>query len=338
MFLLFCIWSFVGWCIEIVDMTYETGEYQNRGFLNMPICPIYGFGVLMLAMFFKDIRDNVIALFFCCAILCTSFELLVGLLLEKLFHNVWWDYSHKRLNFKGFICASVSFMWGAGGVLVVRIVEPFTEALVDRLPIKVGLIIICIMSVLIIVDTTLSLMAVFKLNKKIKRIDEISKALLSNSEKIGRPMSDATLKIIEKGEETSTKLQEVSANGKAKIHDASANSKAKLQEVSANGKAKIHDASVNSKAKLQDVSATIKDINASNRAKLKAEYDRLLNEKDIFTDRIIKAFPGIRSSIYPKSLEKLKGRVKFKPYRTKKPLPFCKKKNSNDSEKVSDRD
>ena len=65
-------------------MTLETGEYQNRGFLNMPICPIYGFGVLMVVIF-RPISHTIIPLFFTSGILCTVFELAVGLGMENCF-------------------------------------------------------------------------------------------------------------------------------------------------------------------------------------------------------------------------------------------------------------
>ena len=87
MFLMFCFWSFIGWCIEVIDMTYETGEYQNRGFLNMPICPIEGLGVVMVTVFFRPIANTIVPLFVASTILCTAFELFVGWGMEKLYRE-----------------------------------------------------------------------------------------------------------------------------------------------------------------------------------------------------------------------------------------------------------
>lgn len=219
MFLLFCVWSFIGWCIEVCDMTYETGEYQNRGFLNMPICPIYGFGVLMLVIFFRPIKDNVVLLFFACAILCTAFELAVGIGMEKLFHNVWWDYSHKKLNFKGYICAGVTLFWGVGGAFVVRVVEPAIERAVNTLPVKAGLCIIVVMSVLIAVDLVISVMAVLKLNKKVQRIDELSRLMLSVSVKTGKKLASGTIKVMAVKDSAASKLQDINSANLDKLRD-----------------------------------------------------------------------------------------------------------------------
>ena len=195
LFLMFCFWSFIGWCIEVIDMTYETGEYQNRGFLNMPICPIEGLGVIMVTVLFKPISNTIVPLFFACTVLCTAFELFVGWGMEKLFHARWWDYSNMKFNYKGYICLRNSILFGAGCVVVIRYIQPMVEKAIDSIPLKAGITIVIVMSVLIAVDTAVSLMAVKKLNEKFRRIDEISKLMLSGSVKVGMKLASGTLKV-----------------------------------------------------------------------------------------------------------------------------------------------
>lgn len=195
LFLMFCFWSFIGWCIEVIDMTYETGEYQNRGFLNMPICPIEGLGVIMVTVLFKPISNTIVPLFLACTILCTAFELFVGWGMEKLFHARWWDYSNMKFNYKGYICLRNSILFGAGCVVVIRYIQPMVEKAIDSIPLKAGITIVIVMSVLIAVDTAVSLMAVKKLNEKFRRIDEISKLMLSGSVKVGMKLASGTLKV-----------------------------------------------------------------------------------------------------------------------------------------------
>lgn len=195
LFLMFCFWSFVGWCIEVIDMTYETGEYQNRGFLNMPICPIEGVGVIMVTVLFKPISNTIIPLFIACTILCTAFELFMGWGMEKLFHARWWDYSNMKFNYKGYICLRNSLFFGAGCVVVIRCIQPMVMRAIDAIPVKVGMSIVVIMAMLIAVDTVVSLMAVKKLNERFRRIDEISKLMLSGSVKVGMKLASGTLKV-----------------------------------------------------------------------------------------------------------------------------------------------
>lgn len=44
--MLFLIYSFLGWCVEVSFVAVTTGRVVNRGFLNGPVCPIYGVGML----------------------------------------------------------------------------------------------------------------------------------------------------------------------------------------------------------------------------------------------------------------------------------------------------
>ena len=233
-------------------MTLETGEYQNRGFLNMPICPIYGFGVLMVVIFFRPLEHTFLLLFIATSLLCTAFELLVGIGMEKLFNTRWWDYSHERFNFKGYICLKVSLLWGFGCVIVVRIVHPMIERLIDLIPVKVGMILLVIMSVLILIDLIASICAVNNLNNRLKQIDEISSLMLKSSIKIGEKLANETNEIREK-------------------YDKLGESKAAVE--------------------------------------IREKYDRLMDLRDAQVERLIKAFPNIRSLSYSESMDKLKARV-----------------------------
>ena len=198
MFLIFCFWSFIGWGIEVVYMTIETGEFQNRGFLNMPFCPIYGFGVLAVVTFTRPIAGSPLLLFVLSAVVCTALELLVGIGLEKIFHNIWWDYSHERFNYKGYICLKVTLLWGMGCLIVVKIVHPIVEKIINAIPFKVGIGFIITMSLLLIIDIISSVSDVENLNKYLRKIDEISKLMVASSVMIGENLSNETLDLVEK--------------------------------------------------------------------------------------------------------------------------------------------
>ena len=50
----FFIYSFIGWIFEVIVTLFETKELVNRGYLLLPILPIYGFGALFISFIFKD--------------------------------------------------------------------------------------------------------------------------------------------------------------------------------------------------------------------------------------------------------------------------------------------
>lgn len=298
MFLIFCFWSFIGWCIEVVDMTYETGEYQNRGFLNMPICPIYGVGVLMILIFFRPISDTKLLLFVTSTVLCTSFEFFMGWGMEKLFHARWWDYSHMKFNFMGYICLRNSLFFGTGCVVMVHCIEPAVERTINNMPVKLGLGIVILMSVLLVIDTGVSIAAAIKLGKKIRRLDEIGKILLSFSTKTGMTLATGTLKIKDKV----YKFRDYTGTVVDKVQDAKDSMVGKVQDVKDNMVGKVQDVKDNVVEKMQD-------MNAANIEKLQNEFERLINEKDAATDRLLKAFPRMKSGRYSDSLRLLKDKI-----------------------------
>lgn len=281
MFHYFMLWSFIGWMIEIVDMTFETGEYQNRGFLNMPICPIYGVGVLLIHSLLTPFTNHGWILFILSTIICTSLELGVGLLLEAVFHSRWWDYSHMYFNFKGLICLRNSLFFGAACVLMMKKIQPAFEIFVAKIPVKLGVALIIIYSILIIVDLIASVSALIKFNERLVKLDEIGKKMLSVSQKIGGVLADGTINIKDRGEKFMDKagsFAETVKDGGQWVKGLSENENAEREE-------------------------DMKEYSG-----LKEKYEKLLSEKSP-ANRFINALPTLTNNKYSKVLHDLKHKV-----------------------------
>ena len=125
-FLIFIIFSFVGWISEVlyVGIFFEH-KFVNRGFLHGPLCPIYGFGGLSILFLPQPLYSTWVPLFFASMIFGTLVEYLSSWILEKLFHTRWWDYSHYKLNIRGRVCLLNSILFGALGVVIIHFVQPF---------------------------------------------------------------------------------------------------------------------------------------------------------------------------------------------------------------------
>ena len=92
----FVIYAFLGWCCEVIFAALKTGKFVNRGFLNGPVCPVYGFGMLLvigMQVFLLGSSDNIFTLFAGSFVLTSAIEFLTGFVLERVFHDKWWDYS-----------------------------------------------------------------------------------------------------------------------------------------------------------------------------------------------------------------------------------------------------
>ncbi|MBR1639877.1 MAG: putative ABC transporter permease [Treponema sp.] len=124
-FLIFIMFSFFGWCSEVlyVGIFFEH-KFVNRGFLHGPLCPVYGFGGVVILLLPKELYSTWIPLFFASMILCTIVEYFVSWIMEKTFHTRWWDYSHYKLNINGRVCALNSVLFGFMGMGIIRFVYP----------------------------------------------------------------------------------------------------------------------------------------------------------------------------------------------------------------------
>ena len=134
----FLIYSFLGWSAEVIFFTVTRGRFVNRGFLNGPVCPIYGFGVILVVFCLTPLKDNLLLLFFGSVFLTSALEFLTGLVLELLFHEKWWDYSKEPFNIKGYICVRMSLLWGFACLLIVHVFHPLVEKFVNWIPLPVG--------------------------------------------------------------------------------------------------------------------------------------------------------------------------------------------------------
>lgn len=119
----FFIFSLIGWIAEILYAIKVEGTFVKRGFLYGPICPIYGFGAIILIMLNNIInkytKSNIIK-FVIFSIIFTVFEYLVSLVFEMIFNIRWWDYSNELLNLNGRICLMFSLIWGITGILFIN--------------------------------------------------------------------------------------------------------------------------------------------------------------------------------------------------------------------------
>ena len=110
--LYFFTYGFLGWCTEVAYATAKQKRFVNRGFLNGPVCPIYGVGVSVVIYFLTPVSGNFFFLYLSSTVLVTVLEGLTGYFMDKIFHHKWWDYSNQPLNIGGYVCLIFSLVWG----------------------------------------------------------------------------------------------------------------------------------------------------------------------------------------------------------------------------------
>ena len=124
-FLLYFIYSTIGWILEVGLAFYEHKKFINRGFLIGPYCPIYGVGCLLLTILLSKYINEPGVIFALSIFICATLEYLTSYLMEKIFKLRWWDYSNMKFNINGRICLETLIPFGIIGVLVVKYISPF---------------------------------------------------------------------------------------------------------------------------------------------------------------------------------------------------------------------
>lgn len=165
--LLFFIYAFIGWCIEVVAKIIDDRKFVNRGFLIGPILPIYGIGVLLILLVSKP-GDNFIVIFLKAIFVCSILEYFTSWVMEVFFKTRWWDYSQRRFNLNGRICLNTMIPFGVLGLLVVYVLNPFFTFLIDHSPYVVNVIFMGIFVFFILLDFIITVKVLMKIKRKIK--------------------------------------------------------------------------------------------------------------------------------------------------------------------------
>ena len=161
----FAIYSFAGWCIEVLYYFKNEHRFVNRGFLYGPFCPIYGCGVVSLVIFLDKYKNNIFELFILACVLTSVLEYFTGFILEKTFKTKWWDYTDDPFNIHGRVCLPYSLLWGASLVVVIRIVHPILNNIVMNIPHLLGEVFLSIIIIYFIIDFCLTIASLMQFDK-----------------------------------------------------------------------------------------------------------------------------------------------------------------------------
>lgn len=173
----FALASVAGWLFESVYSVIRTGHWEKRGFLFGPLCPIYGFGVVVALLLFD--RPEVTSgswpgwfVFLSCMVGSAVLEYVVSVVLERLFGAVWWDYSDMPLNVNGRICLPASLLFGVAGVAVVYVVAPALHVVSAAVPAVVFEAVSLVLAFALGIDSAASVLSLTDLMKTITSLSD----------------------------------------------------------------------------------------------------------------------------------------------------------------------
>ena len=270
---IFIIYAFIGWGTEVSYAALDRGIFVNRGFLNGPYCPIYGCGVVIVVAVLTPLKENLLILFIGSFLLTSILEYITGYLLEKVFHNQWWDYSDKPFNIHGYVCLKFSIYWGLACTFIMDVLHPIIYKGITLMPHIPGVILLCIIMTVFFVDCGITVATILKFNKRLKVMDEMAERIHKLSDEIGENIYENVTDIVEKSEEfqkthaelldklaeTKDNLMEIPGSAKEKITETTGAAKDKIVETTGTAKDKIAGTTGAAKDKITGTTSAAKD-------------------------------------------------------------------------------
>lgn len=309
---IFFVYAFLGWCTEVSYAALRTGKFVNRGFLNGPVCPIYGCGVVVVLVGLTPLKGNFVLLFLGSVVLTSVLELATGFVLEKLFRQRWWDYSDKPFNLGGYICLEFSIMWGFACLFVVDILHPSIEFFIRLIPHTLGWVLLGLFSAAMAVDLAATVRTIAKLNRQLDQIDQLARRLKTASNEFGENLADRVLEAAERSadwkEDWEAAAEEWSQH-RAEFQVQLAQRKERLEGELAQKREQMED---ELRQHAQEQAVRLQEGHDKARAELDAWREKLQTQLDsrVFGQRrLMAAFPKMRSTRHRQAMEQLRRRM-----------------------------
>lgn len=311
---IFIIYAFIGWCTEVSYAALDRGIFVNRGFLNGPYCPIYGCGVVIVVAALTPLKDNLLILFAGSFLLTSILEYITGFILEKVFHNKWWDYSNKPFNLHGYVCLKFSIYWGLACTFIMDVIHPIIYKGITMIPHILGVVLLCIIMSAFAVDCGVTVTTILKFNKRLKVMDEMAAKIHKLSDEIGENIYENVTTAVEKSEEfqeTHEELLTKISDTKENLMDLPSTAKEKIASTAASAREKLSESAenINVKEKIAAYKETREVARLEKqreKEELERRYKELFAEKNFGFKRLMKAFPDMTSREQNESLEKYK--------------------------------
>ena len=330
-FAYFLIYSCLGWCLEVIYAAVTTGNLINRGFLNGPVCPIYGFGMVIVLFALTPLSHSLLLLYLGGVILPSALELVGGWALYKLYHTRWWDYSDYPFNIGGYICLEFSLLWGVGTLIVMKLVHPIIADAVALIPPLVGLILMFLLYAIYAADTIATAFAASDLARDLDALEKVADSMHAVSDAMTELLGTNAMAMDQKMDESRLQFKLAAAEARdnaAKLNarEAAAAMRAKADEAMEAAKRASQDAKLNASE-----AANAVKLAAKGRAERTAELfrlEQLAEELQARSEelrsrtqratphfgkrRMLRAFPKLKHGAQNRSLDTLREQLKRK--------------------------
>lgn len=213
----FYIYCFFGWIFESTYVSLKQHRFVNRGFLRLPMLPLYGTGAVMMLWVSLPFKSSLVMVYISGVIGATILEYVTGWGMERLFKMKYWDYSNQRFNLNGYICLTSSVAWGFLTIFLTEVIHKPIERWVLHVPTIIGIPCLSVITVVFIIDTAESVRTALDLAKVLDAMTKMKAELDDVQVQLALLKAETEQKLEEAKEDTAVKLEtlRVEAAGKA---------------------------------------------------------------------------------------------------------------------------
>lgn len=209
--LFFFIYCFIGWVIESTYVSVRSLHFVNRGFLRLPLLPLYGSGAIIMLWLSLPVKGNLLLVFLFGMAGASVLEYATGYVMERLFKMKYWDYTNNPFNINGYVCLGTSLAWGLLTILLTEVVHRPLEWLVLQLSSSACTALVLTIAVIFIIDTTRSVKEALDLGRILESMTKIKAELEDVQVQMALLKAETTQKVSEFKTETLVKITNLKA-------------------------------------------------------------------------------------------------------------------------------
>jgi uncharacterized membrane protein len=204
--LFFFLYCFIGWIIETTYVSVRSLHFVNRGFLRLPLLPLYGSGAIIMLWLSIPVKGNIALVFLFGMAGASILEYITGYLMERLFKMKYWDYTNNPFNINGYVCLGTSIAWGFLTIILTEVVHRPLEWLVLSLSSTVAISLVIVIAVVFLIDTVISVKEALDLGRILESMTKLKTELEEVQVQIALLKAETTQKVSEFRTETMVKI------------------------------------------------------------------------------------------------------------------------------------
>lgn len=214
----FFFYSFMGWVWESCYVSCKQRRWVNRGFLRIPMLPIYGSGAVLMLFVTIPCGDNLVLQYFVGAFSATLLELFTGWAMESMFKVKYWDYSNQRIQFRGYICLTSTIAWGTFTLLLTQVVHPPVEKFVTgQIPETAEIVLVTLVGIVFVGDTIYSFRTAFNMRRALETMARLKEEMEETQAQLAALRKEAQTQLSNLKEETAGYVRDKAASARAGV-------------------------------------------------------------------------------------------------------------------------